>query len=264
MEKELTIESADLEKISNFEINQIFEIEQDTWAYSIWEYVKCNNCWKIHSKKDIFWYLPKDIFFEVVAKIEDIIWIDSIKCLNCWSDCEHIFWKEYISDIVDRYKNQLDSILVLYRETNWNILWFMDWYINNFDTIFEKEYFYYEQLWKNYIKMLIENLLSEEINWNILMMSALWVKKELTNYDTILKIKKHFFAQISTCKTKFDFSTFELRLWSLVHEIYQNLWAIWLWIPENNSNYKKVSFINPNSQSDIFIHTDIVWASKLL
>lgn len=45
-------------KICEQDLLKIHEIEQDMWAEWIWEYLKCDWCWEIFSKKDIYWNLP--------------------------------------------------------------------------------------------------------------------------------------------------------------------------------------------------------------
>ena len=193
-----------------------------------------------------------------------IIWIDSIKCSNCFSDCEHIFWEDYINEIIDRYKNKIHSFLVVCRRNNdWEIVGFKDWYISDFDTIFEKEFYYYKNLWKECIKQLIEQSISRKINWNILVISALWTQREMANIDNIKKMMRFFFSLLELKQEEFDLCILELKLWSVVHKIYSELWTIWLWIVENENIYNKVLFTNPNSKSDIFINSDIIWNSKI-
>ena len=265
MNKNTTIEQIDTNNISEQDLFQIHEIEQDTWAFTIWEYVKCNSCWKINSKKDVYWNLSKDIFTKTVKEIEKIVWLSELKCIDCWShDCEHIFWEKYIEEIVNRYKNKIHSFLVVNRNKKGDIVLIQDWYISSFDDIFEKELFYYKKIWKYLIKKLIEEKIWKKTDWNIFIPSSIWTKKEVANIENVIEQTKFFLNLVATKKDDFDFAIFELKIWSVIQKLFSKCWCIPLWLIDNEKIYNKISQINHDSKSDIFVHPDISIMPKIL
>ena len=253
-----TIENVDSKSISESDLNKIHEIEQDMWAKWIWEYVKCNCCSIIYSKKDIFGHFSKDIYIETVWKIEQILALDSIKCKKCNSDTISIWWTDYIYDIQERY-NEKESFLTAFRDENWEIRWFSDWYINDFETIYKREFeYYYSNIWKEKIKKMINNIIWWELPDKLLMHSTVWVDLKNSNLNIFLIILKTFYNYLEYKWYWNILWIYESSIWTTIHSIYHVSWAKRLWITSNNLLKNKISNINNKSTSDIFIHNDII------
>ncbi len=83
--------------LSNQELQQIYELEQDTWAREnvLWEYIKCNECWIISSKENIFWHREEHLRRKTVAEIERVLEMKDIPCSFCFSlNTKHIYGEE--------------------------------------------------------------------------------------------------------------------------------------------------------------------------
>lgn len=57
---------------------------------------------------------------ETVTKLEKISWINITDCNNCWNELTHIWWKDYIDDIHERYSDN-ESFLTIIRNQVWEI-----------------------------------------------------------------------------------------------------------------------------------------------
>jgi len=207
--------------LTNWDILQLARIEKDLWAYWIWEYVKCNNCWQINSKNDIFWEKFHDLRKESVTRLEELIW-DSIKCKNCNSDKTFFIYDEYeySNDIKERlFESKASFISLLYQDKE--LVGFMDWYIEEIGKIYQREFiFHYWEEWfiefKNNLKKLgkLDDLmviawagtLEKYINlWNLL--------KLIDQYSIV--VDKRFYKNTWII---------ELDEWSSVHWIFHSLW----------------------------------------
>jgi len=216
--------------LTNWDILQLARIEKDLWAYWIWEYVKCDNCWQINSKNDIFWEKFHDLRKESVTRLEELIW-DSIKCKNCNSDKTFFIYDEYeySNDIKERlFESKASFISLLYQDKE--LVGFMDWYIEEIGKIYQREFiFHYWEEWfiefKNNLKKLgkLDDLmviawagtLEKYINlWNLL--------KLIDQYSIV--VDKRFYKNTWII---------ELDEWSSVHWIFHSLWFKKL---EMNSN----------------------------
>jgi len=254
MKKQLIIESVDTDNISGSDLQKIAEIEKDMWSHWLWEYVECQNCWMISSKKDIFWNLSKDIYLKTVSEIESILLLDSIRCTNCWEYTEYIYDEnKYIEKIRDRYKNSIKAFLVVFRDEYWEIKWFTDWYIDGFDNIYKREFEkYYSLVWKDKIL----DKINENI-WfipdNFLLCSAIWLHWKNTG-DFVLNYLMHMFYLEVSKYNIWVIWLFEASLWSKMQKYYSNLWCRELWFSDYVGN------IHEGNRSDIFVHSNIVEA----
>lgn len=251
-----SIESSNPKNISELDLKKIHEIEQDMWAEWIWEYVKCENCLKVFSKRDIFWHLSQDILKETVRKIEQLISLDSIKCTNCNSDAYHLWWDDYLDEIKKRYKDDL-VYLTLYRDSSWEIRWFADWYINSFDIIYEREFSnYYNWVWSEAIKKVWETKLWFPFPKEMFVWSSIWIEEKYRNFFALFNMIKIFFNSFEENKNDILWIA-ESELWTNTHWIFQTVWAKWIWI--NKFVYEKSIWNkNINSKSDIFVHPNCV------
>lgn len=256
------IESVNPRTLSQKDLAKIAEIEQDMWAREniLWEYVKCKYCNKIFSKEDIFWHLSNDIKTQTVKSIEKIFWETLMRCNDCWSSIESLFDREkYIFNIKERYNNS-KSFLTLLRNENWDIVWFEDWYLDSFETIYEREFsYYYDKIGINTIKNLIEESLKYKLPDRLFMCSSVWSEEKYANFFNIYKIMQNFFNNLNNKIAKDTLWIYEAVLGSLPHSIYNVAWAKNLWIP-NNPIYSMIENISNKSNSDIFIHENLAFS----
>ena len=251
------IRSEDTNSIAESDILRIAEIEQDWWAHGIWEYRKCNDCWHIHSKQDIHGNLPKETYTHTVKHIENLLGNPEISCQICEWKTSEIFGTEYIETIQDRYKNYT-SFLTTFRDDTWQVQWFIDGYLADFDTIYEKEFwFYYDSIGKTYIRSHIEKLLSRVLPRQALTTSALCLHEKYKSMYTIYHLIKTFYTDINTTH-KGILGIYESVIGNNTHAIYDALWWRSIWIGETPLWREKLHGYN----SDIFIHKDI-WESVM-
>ncbi len=220
------IESVDLNNISNNELLQVAEVEKDMWAYGIWEYVKCNNCSKIYSKNDIFWYLADDIKKESVTRLEEILAFDSIKCSICSSDTSFIYDVETNKqEIKKRLFQSKASFLTVLRDTkNNDIHGFMDWYISDFETIYEREFKpHYKQVWINKIKEAFEYELGSNIPKELFTISSIWTDEKYKSLSNFLNLIRSFVINIPE-NYNTNLWLVEFDTWSNIHSIYHVIW----------------------------------------
>jgi hypothetical protein len=188
------IELLNLHTIDSQDINAIYEIEQDMWARSLWEYIRCNYCSQISWKYDVYpAHIHTKIFLmKTVSEIERILWIH-LCCPCCQSlNVEHIFPKSYWAIIAQRY-SEWKSIVTAYRDNTGNLRWFMDAYIWSFELIFSREFLYY--YWQGNQEKIREKM--EDISWisqeEFFCITALWTDQSFWNMFIIYSLMRHMF-----------------------------------------------------------------------
>jgi len=248
------LKSENPQKITNEDLKKIHEIEQDMWAEWIWEYVKCVQCSKVFWKNDIFWHLEKAIYQETVWKIEKILNINSIKCKCCGWDTDFIWWEYYLKEIQERYNDE-KTFLTTLRDNNGEICGFTDGYINDFDTIYEREFkYYYSNIWKNEIKKRIKTLISLDLPNTLLMNWVVALDTKYSNIQTFLAIIEQFYHNLLKLWYNDIIWIYEANIWDTAHSIYHIFW--WKRILVGTKN--QVSNRSDKHSSDILIHYDIV------
>lgn len=250
------IESLNPRLIWRKDLMTITEIEQDMWAREdwLWEYVRCDECWEIFSKEDIFWHLRRDLRILTVAKIEEALWWKKPNCPIChWKTLPIFDRNEYIEEIRDRYSWSVESFLTVYRDNNWAVRGFVDWYVDWFDKIYKREFnYYYWQIWEKWIAERISKNLWIDLPNFILLVSAMWMDEWSRSLNTLYQLMKNFFNYIH--QTRWDMLwMIESTLWSNTHAIYHAMWARKVWIPESETN-------NKARPSDIFVQENAVSA----
>lgn len=252
-----SIENIDTKSISEYDLKTISQVEQDMWAREdwLWEYVQCKCCQKIHSKTDIFWHLSTEIRTENVNRILEILSWDSITCNDCWWDTEFLYWPEYIGKIRERYL-QSDSYLTVNRDEDWKIIWFMDWYIDNFDIIYEREFSsYYSNIWKIMLKQLIENKIQMDLPDNLLTWTSIGMEEKHKSFFVLFELIRNFFNSIDDSKNNTLWIA-ESVIWTNANQIYKSMWAIQVWLLNNDWITIKSNNKNSSFKSDIFVQPD--------
>lgn len=247
-----SIESIDPKTISSNEINQIFEIEQDMWAYWIWEFVQCVCCQKMHSKQDIFGYLNKEIQELTVSKILSLLSIDNIACKVCKWNTKFIYDTDYKVEIQKRY-NDYESYLTLFRNEKWDIKWFIDWYVWTLEEIYNNELeCHYKEIGFISIQDKVSQILWSSIPKKIFSFSSMWTEQSYMNFPLIFELLRKFINSIPENNNQILWLT-ELDKWWNLDRIYKQMWSKDLWFSESekivnkNTSYNSDIFIIPNS-----------------
>lgn len=250
-----TIESINPKNISDIDIIKIHEIEQDMWAEWIWEYLKCDSCWEIYSKKDIYGDLTTDIYNETVAQIEKIIWFKWIDCEKCWDETSHIWGKEYLDEIRTRYNDE-EAFLTIIRNNIWEVIWFSDVYINNLETIYKREFeHYYFEIWSDKIRKMIWVILNWNVPQKILMHSTTGIESKYANLGLFLSILSELYKHLQSQWYNDILWLYEACIWSTAHSLYHVAGAKRIWLNIDNLKWKNKY---KDSVSDIFVHENIV------
>lgn len=253
----------DTKKLSEQELFNIFEIERDMWARKegLWEYLFCNNCNYVNSKEDIFELKYSNILHMTVWQIEKILGLSSYKCSNCGSvDTKFNFWIDYLDSIKERY-NKSKSYLVTLRDKNWDIKWFVDWYIDNINTIFSREFSnYYWKLGTNKLIEYIEKEIWYSIPTELFCCTALWTEVNYRNLVIIVDLLREMYLWINLNEEVLGI--LELRLYSTIYYLYLMIWAKQL----NFSSSDTISIWMHNKAviSDIFLIDDVIWSHRTL
>lgn len=249
---ESNIEFLDPRFLWKNDLKKIAEIEKDMWARSIWEYVKCDFCDKVFSKKDIFWHLSSDIYFKTVSEIEKIMWWN-IECLQCWSSTSFIYdEEEYFDKTTERYQKG-ESFMTLFRDQEWIIRWFLDAYIGDIDVVYDRELeSYYWKIWKWEIVSKIMECLSWNIPERLLAFASMWMEERYQNFLIVLKMLKKFYFSMEPWLGELWIT--ELKIWSYLHFLYSHIWAIGLWFANNPLLENR----HESVWSDLFIHPNVI------
>ena len=249
--KKWYIESIHTQQISSDEIQKIYEIEQDMWAHGLGSYIWCDDCETISSKADVFWDLEKSIAIQTVSHIESVLWGWIPHCPNCSSDAtHHIFGEQYRDeDIIPRYEFE-KSFLTVYKDTAWEIRWFINAYIADFDTIYTKEFEpFYGAATKESVGSEIFQRFQHSMPKEMISMNNLWAEQNHVSpmllYYLVTAIAESMSRDFSDTPWIYD-----SILWNITHGMYHifwgtRLWADW-WLKEN--------VIWAQFKTDIMIH----------
>lgn len=249
----LTFESVKAKNLSIEDVNKIYEIEQDMWAEWIWEYLKCENCWEVYSKNDVFWDIVLEQYLETVSELEKKVWNDKFDCLCCWNQTKHIWGKDYIEQIKERY-NDKESFLATVRSKTWEIIWFTDAYISDLDTIYKREFeHYYSEIGLDKIRDMIWVILNKSIPDRILMHSTTWIESKYSNLNIFFSLILEFYKYLESLWYKDILWICEASIWSTSHSLYHVAGARRIW-----SDKGKLKNTHKKSTSDIFVHENVI------
>lgn len=257
------IESVNPNSLTIKEIYEIAEVEKDMWAHWIWEYVRCNNCWEIHSKNDVYWHLESDIKKESVTKLEEILWYDSINCNKCDSNNTDFIYN--VSDnAIEIQKRLLESkvsfLSILKNVEGGNIIWFMDWYIDDLFSIYSREFsWHYKDIWYEKIKNWLSNTIKESWLTDLFVISSLWTVEKNKWFKNILDLIRNLFFSISKEYEKY-LTIAEFDTWSNIHSFFHAVWFEKANI-DFNSNVS-VANSSEDYESGIYYHRNLLEVYK--
>jgi len=193
--REITFHPTDTKSLCDGRIQSIYQIEQDMWAREewLWEYLACTSCSHVFSKQDIFkWQVEPKRYFATVHELEQEESRDIFCCMHCSGRLEHVFpQEEYISSMRDRYSSRATLLLM----QKWDeLIWFMDWYVDDFDTIYERELSdHYAGVWIDRVKELVKATLQSDIPKDFFSCSSSWTRERYMNMIHIYNLLQKFF-----------------------------------------------------------------------
>lgn len=259
MEK-VTIRSISPNQLTKSDFNRLNVVSQDLWAHWIWEFVQCDCCRKMMSKKDIFWHLAKEMYDRTVSDIIKILWINSIPCIDCAKTTSFVYWEWHVNNIQERLLTK-PSHLVVAQDSRGEIVWYMDWYVDSVDWIFNREYYsHYKDIWvweiKNRVIQAIWYLPNE-----MLVFSWIWLIERHSNFFNIFYLLKHFFETISTIDVNTP-AIWELDKNNHIYRLFNIIWYLSLWI--NDDEKLRNLIINKSDEyiSEMVVHPNPIAVIK--
>ena len=251
-----TIESINTQNLTEEDIHEIHEIEQDVWGRFLWEYRVCWSCGEIYSKEEVFWSykLSKyglDVKKNTIWEIEKILDFEGFNCISCEEKTSPIFWEEFKEEIISRHDFE-KSFLLLQRDINWKLLGYIDAYVSDFETVYSRELkHYYSKLWKEAIRKNIENILWTDVPEKIICLSGVGSRPDFATIKNLYCLEKSMVQEISEYNPYLTW-IYESIIGSCAHAILDICNAKRLEI----SQWIHVS-CNKNYHSDIFVHENM-------
>lgn len=266
----IIIEQVDPNKLSIEEYKKIYELIQDMWAYWIGEFVQCNSCWLIHSKKDIFWNMPELIYMRTVAEIMRILKKTSFPCNSCWEPTRFIYWEEHIERIRKKLCESIDAHLTLAKQHE-RVVGVSSYYIARYERIFNEELTdHYSKIWAQGVSERIKQV-TGELPENMVMFTAIWF---LEKYRNLFHLKRFLKVWSMALKESYDTMLWimELDTWNVMYRVFtsagwQPLWFRWnREIINTHRLYDSelVVFTNPTSKfKKAFVRNDRSWKKEM-
>lgn len=249
--EQIRFRSVNTTLLSRQEIEEIYQIEQDMWSREegLWEYLKCSSCDTIFSKQDIYWRLAKNEYQKTVGELEQQQSRDIFSCTCCGWKLYHSFPKDkYIEEICDRYSRK--AVLVLMEK--WDmIIWFMDWYVDDFETIYDRELSdHYSSIWIEQIKSMVKDTLWWIIPQEFFSCSSSWTRERYMNMVHIYNLLRYFFENFPE-DMKQTTALSELHAGWPYTRIFSSLWAESIGVRDRLSD--KI-YSTDTYASDIYVH----------
>ena len=249
----INVTKVDPKSLSWDDIASLAEVTQDMWADGIWEFVQCEECGHMHSKKDIFWWLIPQIYSLTVRKLMGDFEIDTLSCHKCSGDVRFVYGKANIEVIRDRLLKTKESFLVVASHEKWDIVWYEDAYIWSLEDIFYREFeTHYRYVGVEEIRKRIFNVLGFSPD-ELLVLSDIWLLGKYRNFQNLFQILSKFSRSIPPENDKIPGFT-ELDKENSLYKISQSLWWISLWIDQDIQLGNKISNIWKGYKSDLIVY----------
>lgn len=250
-QSEIRFNPTDPSKLCDERLGQIFNIEQDMWGREewLWEYLKCDSCFKVYSKQDIYGHLPKNEYQDTVSELEEREERDIFSCQCCESPLLHSFWKdEYMNEIKTRYANKATLLLM---ERGNELIGFMDGYVASFDTIYNRELSdHYWDLGIEIVRQMVVDSLGDVMPKEFFSCSSSWTRQKYMNMIHIYNLLQNFYENFpEDMETVTALS--ELHAWWPYTRIFWSLWAKSIGIREKHGS--GIETTNAYD-SDIYVH----------
>jgi hypothetical protein len=162
------------------------------WAYGIGEFVSCDPCQQIYSKKDIFSHIPGELYKKTVAHIMRLLWVQRVLCPGCGGETDFIYGEEFINTLRNKLTKNVYSALVVARNDE-GIVGYMDGYVWDFDTLYETDLsLHYAQVPCSILRDRVETLLQKPI-WEMIYFSEAWFVQSHSWLSNFFSLYPHIF-----------------------------------------------------------------------
>lgn len=197
---EIVIEKVNPATLIDSDFLDLHKFTQDLWADGSSELLQCSDCGEISWKKDVYSWIPKEIYQETVSRIFEILEQEfPIACPCCKSKRTHIIHdtSKTIQAIKDRVFNSIESSMVIMREKHTHdIVGYMDAYLDSFENAFHWELQpHYPGISSNEMKNRIETLIEKDAS-EMIVFPALGIAPKYRTPFILARLLKYF-AQVT-------------------------------------------------------------------
>ena len=137
--------SVNTRELWDSQLMKISELIQDVWSDGTGEFLICNSCEYVHSKKDIFGLLPSIEYEQTVSQLLKQNINIPTSCIKCSSETTELYASNNIAYLREKYNTAILSFLILLKDKKWNHAWFAEGYVDTFDKIYSNEFDRYFQ-----------------------------------------------------------------------------------------------------------------------
>lgn len=255
---DIRVTSMDPNSLSEEDFWKLNEVTQDMWADWIWEFVQCVDCWRMHSKKDIFWHLKPEVYGLTVKKIMWDFEVDTIRCTDCWGKTTFIYGRKNIDVIKDRLTKTKKAFLVIaWNKNDDTIVWYEDAYIDTLDSIYAREYeYHYKNIGISEIRTRISDILWYTPAEYVSLSDIGFLNNYRTFRNIFLILSK--ISQIMPEKYANIPWLTELDKCGSLHKICSTMWWTSLWLMDEISFFDKISNIGEGYKSDLLVCHGII------
>ncbi len=249
----INVTETDPKTLRDEDFQSLNEVTQDMWADGIWEFVQCEECWHMHSKKDIFWHLKSESYSLTVRKLMGDFEVDNIHCQVCSWKTKFVYGRGNTDVIKNRLTETQKAFLVIGRNEKDQIVWFEDAYIDTLTGIFNREFeTHYRLIWVPEIC----NRISQALWYNpkeLLVLSNIWLLDRYRSFQNIFQILSRFSQTMWKDYDSVAGFT-EIDEWNSLHKISSSLGGISLGIRQDPNIWSKITNIWRNYKSDLIVY----------
>lgn len=237
------------------------EVMQDMWADGIREFVQCEDCSKMHSKKDIFGHLDKKSYSMTVRQIMGDFEIDTLSCNDCWWKVRFVFGKDNMDVIRERLTKTRRSFLTVWFNENDEVVGFEDAYVDTLEGIFQREFeSHYRSIGLGEIRRRIHSVLTY-MPQEFLVLSNIWLLDQYRSFQNIFRILSQFFRSFPPDSENYVWIT-EIDEENMLHKISQVFWWVSLWIRQDPQLSSRITNIWKWYKSDLILQESVIGRYK--
>ena len=253
-QKQVNVSDIPTDEIDTKMIHSLHEVTQDMWADGIWEFVQCEDCGKMHSKKDIFWSLPKHEYEKTVQELLGSHGPTNLSCQDCSGRTRFVYGDENLWVIEERLLRTKRSFLVVERNHAGKIVGYEDAYVSDLEDIFRREFLtHYGEIGFPVIRERVESLLWKIKMDEFLVLSDIGFLTSYRNFTNLFKVLSRI-AQIMPPDTyKYPWFT-ELDEENSLYKISEALGGKSLWIRKDPVLGPKITNVSGSYKSDLIVY----------
>ena len=213
-----TYEKYDLDKLNDKDLEIFWRIIQDTWSYYFKEYLSCDTCETVFSKKDIFKTKEKNYRNYTIEELEIKFWF-SQKCWCTEWNLTHIWWEDYLISLEKSLTDNIHTTLITCKNSVNEIIWFVYANVDPLEKIYTNDLSYDFRT-----SDLLKIPLKKRLNENFLLTTGLSIIERETNKDTAYELLSFLYKCIPL-----EFQNIPWIIATIyrtpVYKLYEKLWA---------------------------------------